>query len=336
MQIEKFVGVGVFLCLGIAVMFAVTAPPAVAVEMAVHVAKDPREVPPPVSRNKSQVVTVDLIAKEVIAEISPGKKFLFWTFAEKKDGRVGPGTVPGPMIRVMEGDTLVINLTNDMQNLAAHNLDFHAGFGAMMEDIEPGQTKSMTFKTKRQGAYIYHCGAEGRPWEHVACGMYGLIMVEPKGGLSEVDREFYIGQSEWYIKPGIEDLQEVDAYSLDTEKGLAERPDCFTFNGHTEALVAPSLYGSAFTVSKGNRVRVFFVTGGPNAGASFHIIGQLFDLVYPGHASDATRNEETVFVPPGSATVVEFRAMEAGDFPIVDHALFRVAKGAKGLLRIRM
>jgi nitrite reductase (NO-forming) len=304
------------------------------VEIVSHVAKNPAEVPPRITRSKPETVTIDLVAREVIAEISPGKKFVFWTFAEKKSGAVGPGTVPGPMIRVMEGDTVVINLTNDLHNEAAHNLDFHSGFGAMLEDLAPGETGTLTFKARREGAYIYHCGAEGKPWEHVAYGMYGLMMVEPAGGLSKVDREFYLGQSEWYMKPGIEDHPDIEGYSLDEEKAMAERPDCFTFNGHTSALASPSMYGNAVTASKGDKVRIFFVAGGPNLGSNFHIIGLIFDRVYPGHHDDYIRNEETVHVPPGSAVVIELKALEQGDFVIVDHALYRVARGAKGILRV--
>ena len=106
------------------------------------------------------------------------------------------------MIRVREGDTVVINLTNNMGNEEPHNIDLHAaqgpGGGAAVTEIGPGETATLRFKAKRQGAYIYHCAAEGMAWEHVAYGMYGLIMVEPKGGLEKVDREFYVGQGDWY------------------------------------------------------------------------------------------------------------------------------------------
>ncbi len=299
------------------------------------VAKDPTDIPSPISRSNPTTVTVDLVAKEVLAELAPGKKFWFWTFAGKKGDVTGPATVPGPMIRVMEGDTVVINLTNALGNKEPHNLDFHAGIGAMLMDIEPGKTKSLKFKAVREGAYIYHCGAEGMPWEHVSHGMYGLIMVEPRGGLPKVDKEFYIGQSDWYIKPGIENLADVkDGYDLDEDKALSEHPDYFTFNGHTQALSNASIYGDAVTVNKRDNVRIFFVTGGPNIGSNFHIIGQIFDKYYPSRYRDFIRNEETVYVPPGSAAVFEFKALATGNWPIVDHALWRVPKGAGGILHV--
>lgn len=306
-----------------------------AVEVVAHVAKNPTDVPSPISRHASKTIMVDLVAKEVVAELTPGKKFWFWTFAEKKGDVVGPATVPGPMIRVMEGDMVVINLTNELGNVEPHNLDFHAGIGAMLMDTEPGETKTLKFKATREGAYIYHCGAEGMPWEHVSHGMYGLILVEPRGGLQKVDKEFYIGQSDWYIKPGIEHFPEIkDGYDLDEDKALSEHPDYFTFNGHTQALSDPSIYGDAITVNQGDKVRLFFVTGGPNIGSNFHIIGQIFDKFIPGHFHTLTRNEETGYVPPGSAAVFEFKALATGKFPIVDHALWRAPKGALGLLHV--
>ncbi|UJS18407.1 MAG: multicopper oxidase domain-containing protein [Candidatus Jettenia sp.] len=306
-----------------------------AVDIISNVAKDPTDIPVRISRFCPKTVTVNLIAKEVVADLAPGKKFWFWTFAQKKGDTVGPATVPGPMIRVMEGDTVVINLTNDLHNEEPHNLDFHAGFGAMLMDIEPGETDTLTFKAMRKGAYIYHCGAEGMPWEHVAYGMYGLIVVEPRGGLPKVDKEFYIGQGEWYLKQGIEDHPNIPGYSLNEKKALAEHPDYFTFNGHTQALMDPSIYGNAITVNQGDKVRLFFVAGGPNIGSNFHIIGQIFDKFYSGHHLDFIRNEETAYVPPGSAAVFEFKALATGDFSIVDHALFRVPKGAGGLLHVK-
>jgi len=296
-----------------------------------YAAKDPTDLPPPIKRKKPKTVTVDLFAEEVITEIEPGKKAWVWTFN---------GTVPGPMIRVMEGDTVVINLTNDLGNEEPHNIDLHAamgpGGGAVVTNVEPGETRTFSFKAVRQGSYIYHCAAEGMPWEHVAYGMFGMIVVEPKGGLKKVDREFYIGQSDWYhdaLSDGAHGIP-TDVYVLDEEKAGEEHSSLFTFNGHKYALADPALYGETIRAEQHDKVRFFFVTGGPNIGSNWHIIGTIFDKVYTGHVKDATRNEETVYVPPGSATVFELSTPVPGEFLIVDHALFRVPKGAGGLMHV--
>jgi nitrite reductase (NO-forming) len=292
-----------------------------------YVIKDPTDVPPRLTRSDPTTVTVDLVAKELVAELAPGKDYRFWTFN---------GTVPGPMIRVMEDDTVVINLTNQLSNVEPHDIDLHAvmgpGGGAAVTEVEPGETKTLTFKALRAGAYIYHCAAEGKPWEHVANGMYGLIQVEPKGGLPRVDKEFYVGQGEWY--PTDDADPEIGASVLDEEKALAEHPDFFTFNGHTKALTDPALFGEKIRAKQNDRVRFFFVDGGPNVGSNWHIIGTIFDRVYTGSSRTAVENEETVYVPPGSAAVFELTMPVPGKYLLVDHALWRVPKGAGGFLHV--
>lgn len=308
---------------------------AAAVSVQDNVVKDPREVPIQLS-GPPQTVYVTLEAKEVIAELAPGKKFYFWTFAE-------PGkkaTVPGPMIRLREGDTLNLTLINNLTDTEPHNIDFHAamgpGGGAAVTNVKPGETVNLQFKAMRRGAYIYHCAGEGFPWEHVAHGMYGLIQVDPPAGLPPVDKEFYVGQSDWYLTasansdPKIADPG-VLFYDLDDAKASIEHPDYYTLNGHTNALTT---INSNMATNQNDTVRIFFVTGGPNIGANFHIIGQIFDKVYTGHPDDYVRNEETVYVAPGSAAVFELTTLVPGRYLLVDHALWRVPKGALGFLHV--
>lgn len=295
-----------------------------------NVVKDPNEVPPAINRDDTTTVNVNLVVREVIANLSSGKPFYFWTYN---------GTVPGPMVRVMEGDTVVINLTNDPSNNHSHNIDFHAvmgpGGGGSVTNVAPGETKRLIFKAKRAGAYVYHCAAEGAPWEHVSHGMYGLIMVEPKGGLGEVDRELYVAQGEWYLNatpksdPAIAG-PDVLFYDLDAEKARNEHPDLYTFNGHTNALkTMKTIYAN-----QNDKVRLFFATGGPDIGSNFHVIGQIFDKAYTGHPDSFTKNEETVYVAPGDAAVFEFKTLVPGKYLLVDHALWRASKGASGFLNV--
>lgn len=302
-----------------------------AVQISDNVIKDPDEVPPAVyPRNTTTIVSVDLVVKEVIAEIAPGKRFWFWTFN---------GTVPGPMIRVMEGDTVIINLTSEPSNMKTHNIDLHAamgpGGGSFVTNAGPGGSATLRFKAMRPGAYIYHCAGEGLPWEHVSHGLYGLIMVEPKGGLTPADKEFYIGQSDWYLKarPRLESKinPQVSFYDLDRMTALSEYPDFFTFNGHTKALIPVK---QNLVVDQNKTVRIFFVTGGPNIGSNFHIIGTIFDRVYTGHPDTLIKDEETVYVAPGSAAVFELTTPVPGEYILVDHALWRAANGAMGILRV--
>lgn len=285
-----------------------------------NVARDPSIVPSPISRTEPTTVKLNLTVKEVNAEIAPGAAYQFWTF---------DGTVPGPMLRVMEGDTVELTLTNPSTNSNAHNIDLHAvngpGGGAAVTNVSPGESKTFTFKALNPGAYVYHC-AYAPPYHHIAQGMYGGIVVEPKGGLPAVDREFYVMQGDWYTTGKFGDTGQQE---FSSDKALAEQPEYFTFNGSVEALT--KLFPLQAKV--GEVVRLFFGVGGPNIGSNFHIIGEIFDQVNTGYGTPID-NEETWYVPPGSVSMFQFKLNEPGSYTLVDHALYRVAKGAAGILKV--
>lgn len=286
-----------------------------------NVARDPAIVPPPITRTDPQTVEITLTIKELVSELAGGTSYAFWTFE---------GTVPGPMLRVMEGDTVKLTLVNPAESSTVHNIDLHAvngpGGGAAVTNVLPGESKTFSFKALRRGVYVYHCAAPP-PWHHIAQGMYGAILVEPPGGLPKVDREFYVMQGEWYTQGA---FGQQGHQQFDDQKALAERPEYFTFNGHFDALT--KLFPLKANV--GETVRLFFGVGGPNIGGHFHIIGEIFDKVYSGSPDTFTANEETWYVPPGSVSVFEFALETPGQFLLVDHALFRVSKGAGGLLMV--
>ncbi len=297
-----------------------TLQPAQATDVA-NVARDPANVPPPITRTAPTTVQVTLTAKEVVAELADGTTYAFWTF---------DGTVPGPMVRVMEGDTVEFTLINDLSSVNGHNIDFHAvngpGGGAEVTNVAPGETATFTWKALHAGAFVYHC-AFPPPMHHIAQGMYGAIVVEPVGGLPPVDREFYIMQGDWYTAGR---LGNQGHQTFSNEKALAELPEYYTFNGHVQALT--ELY--PLQAETGETVRIFFGVGGPNKGSNFHIIGEVFDRVYSGSDETFTANEEAWYVPPGSVSTFEMFLDVPGSYTIVDHALYRVQKGAVGVLEV--
>lgn len=286
-----------------------------------NVALDPTQLPPPINRTEPTTVKVNLTVQEVNAEMADGAAYGFWTF---------DGTVPGPMIRVMEGDTVELTLSNPDTNTVAHNIDLHAvngpGGGAAVTTVAPGETKTLTFQALNPGAYVYHCAFAPAP-QHIGQGMYGAVVVEPKGGLPPVDREFYVMQGEWYTTGKLGDKGQQE-FSLD--KAMAEQPEYYTMNGHVDALT--KLYPLHAQV--GETVRVFFGVGGPNIGSNFHIVGEIFDRVFSGSPKTAVENEETWYVPPGSVSAFEFKLDEPGSYSLVDHALWRMVKGAAGILKV--
>ncbi len=286
------------------------------------VARDPSILPPPITRTEPTTVSVTMTIEEKIAELADGTTYPFWTF---------DGTVPGQMLRVMEGDTVEFTLQNPITSTRTHNIDLHAvngpGGGAPDTIVAPGEEIMFTFEATHAGSFIYHCAFGPKPWEHIAQGMYGGIVVEPVGGLPPVDREFYVIQGEWYTTGafGEEGLQ-----AFDLSKAMSEDPEYFTLNGHKDALT--EIYPLEAQV--GETIRIFYGVGGPNVGASFHVIGEIFDKVYTGSPETYVANEETWYVPPGSMATFELTLDQPGDNLLVDHALFRVAKGAAGVLHV--
>lgn len=283
-------------------------------------------VPPPVTRKEPAVVRVHLEAGEqrgVLMEGDPKPvEYVFWNFN---------GRVPGPFLRLRVGDTLEMHLKNPSKSTMIHNIDLHAvsgpGGGAAITMTPPGGTTVTRFKMLNPGLFFYHCAAPP-VWMHIANGMYGLILVEPEEGLSPVDHEYYVLQSEFYTKGkfGKEGLQ-----SYDPDKALAEHPEYVVFNGKVGSLMDQG----ALQAKTGETIRIFFGNGGPNLVSSFHVIGVIFDKVFrEGSLLDPTRNIQTTLVPAGSASTVEFKVQVPGNYTLVDHSIFRLSRGAMGLLQV--
>lgn len=279
-------------------------------------------VPTPIKRTKPARVFVELEAKEYVGTLAQDVKYTFWSFN---------GTVPGPMIRVRVGDTIEFHLSNHKGNAFAHNIDLHAvngpGGGAAVSLVDPGEEAVFEFKVLNPGLYIYHCAASDPSIPaHISNGMYGMILVEPEKGMSKVDKEFYVMQSEFFTEPSDKE----GVLKLSRKKGLAEEPDYVVFNGSTNGLMGDK----ALKANVGDNIRIYFGNIGPNSASSFHIIGEIFDKVYVEGAIDGliNKNIQTTLVPSAGSTIVEFKADVPATYLLVDHSIFRVAKGAAGAL----
>ena len=282
----------------------------------------PPAVPPPVKRDPARIV-VRLETREGAGVLADGVQYQFWTFN---------GTVPGPMVRVRVGDEVELRLANSPQSTQIHSIDLHAvngpGGGAELTQAAPGKEKVFRWKALNPGVYVYHCASPHIP-THIANGMYGLILVEPEGGLPRVDREYYVMQSEFYTKGA---LGEKGLQAYDSGKGKVAQPEYVVFNGRVGALVD----GNALTAQVGEKVRIFAGNGGPNLIWSFHVIGEIFDRVYPEGAvgSGGNLNVQTTLVPAGGASIVEMSLQVPGTYLLVDHSIFRIDRGAVGMLRV--
>ena len=280
-------------------------------------------VPPPIDRDYATRVVVNMETVELTKELADGVEYTFWTFG---------GDVPGPFVRVREGDLVEFHLANAASSTVPHNIDLHAvtgtGGGAEISMVVPGHDTAFEFRAIKPGLYVYHC-ATAPVGLHVANGMYGLILVEPKEGLPAVDKEFYVMQSEFYTagkmgEPGVQ------PFSL--EKAVDEEPEYVVFNGRVGALTGEN----ALKASVGETVRLFVGNGGPNLTSSFHVIGEMFDRVYGEGGTTANQaNVQTTGIPAGGSTIAEFRVDAPGRYTLVDHALFRAFnKGAVGILEV--
>jgi nitrite reductase (NO-forming) len=285
------------------------------------IVRDPTDIPAPIGVREPQTVRVDLEAIEVEGQLADGTTYKYWTFN---------GQVPGPFIRVRVGDTIEVHMKNRTNSTMAHSVDFHAvtgpGGGAVMTQTAPGEETMFTAKVLNPGLYVYHC-ATPMVAQHIANGMYGMILVEPEEGMPAVDREFYVMQGEIYTN---EAFGSTGLLTENTQALLNENPEYLVFNGAVGGLTEQK----PLKAKVGETVRIFFGVGGPNFTSSFHVIGEIFDRVYDQASltSPALTNVQTTMVPPGGATMVEFGLQVPGRYILVDHALARLQRGLAGFL----
>ncbi|HSQ65869.1 MAG TPA: copper-containing nitrite reductase, partial [Polyangiaceae bacterium] len=275
-------------------------------------------VAPPTHRHAPAHVVVDIEVKEVVAPIAGEATYTFWTFG---------GHVPGPFVRVRQGDTVELHLKNAPENKMPHNIDLHAvtgpGGGAPRTFTAPGHQTELTFEALRPGLFVYHCAA-APVGMHIANGMYGLILVEPPEGLPPVDREYYVMQGDFYTVGG---YHEKGLQGFDMQKAIDEKPTYVLFNGAEGSLSGDK----ALHANVGEKVRIFVGNGGPNLVSSFHVIGAIFEKVYREGGSAIETDVATTLIPSGGASIVEFTPKVPGEYAMVDHSIFRAFnKGAVG------
>jgi copper-containing nitrite reductase len=301
-------------------------------ESAAHAAKaadivrDPADLPPPIGDRAPAVVKVTLTSKELVGALDPasGTTYRYWTFN---------GKVPGPFIRVRQGDTVEVTLQNSKDSQMVHSLDFHAaigpGGGADLTQVPPGQSKTLTFQVNTPGLFVYHCGSPMIA-QHIANGMYGLILVEPPGGLTHADREYYIMQGEIYTTAakGKAGLQEFSVENL-----MQEIAQYYIFNGAVDSVVREY----PLQANEGETIRIFFGNAGPNATSSLHMVGEIFTRYYAfgSLTSPPLTGIQTTSIPPGGAAIVELKASMPGKFTMMDHAISRMEKGNMAILQVK-
>ncbi len=282
----------------------------------------PPNVPPPIDRDHATKLIVNMEVTEEEMRLADGVTYTMWTFG---------GDVPGKFIRAREGDMIEFHLQNHPDNKLPHNIDLHSvngpGGGAESTFTAPGRETVFTFRALNPGLYVYHC-ATAPVGMHIANGMYGLILIEPTEGLSEVDEEYYVMQSEFYTEG---DYGERGLQPFDMDRAIEEDPEYVVFNGS----VGSMMHENAITSERGDNVRLFVGNGGPNLTSSFHVIGEIFDKVHYEGGDRVQTNVQTTSIPAGGSAMVEFETEVPGEYILVDHAIFRAFnKGALATLAV--
>jgi nitrite reductase (NO-forming) len=265
------------------------------------------------------LVEVHMTLKDMVVEIAPGVKYNTWAF----DGH----GAPGPVVHVREGQTVEMTLTNG--GSIPHSIDFHAARIApniAFRDAAPGESFTFRFKAGDPGVFMYHCGTKP-VLAHIANGMYGAIIVEPKEGLPQVDNEYVLVGSEWYMNgPGID-----EPASLDMAKARSRMADWVTFNGYANQYVTHPL-----TADPGDTTRFWVVAAGPTNNVNFHVVGTIFDRAWVNSdlKSPPQKGVQTVVVPAGGGAVFDVKIPGVGLYPFVSHAFADVDLGQVGLLKV--
>ena len=279
-------------------------------------------VPPPITRTHATRVILDVEVREHTKTLADGVSYTYWSFGDES---------PGQFIRVREGDLVETRLNNHPDNTLAHNIDFHGatgpGGGGEASFVAPGHSATFTWRAIRPGLYLYHCVAAPAGL-HIANGMYGLILVEPKEGLPKVDKEFFIVQGEFYTEGK---FGERGPQQFSMAKALMEEPEYVVFNGRVGALMG----ANALKVNVGESARIYLGNAGPSLISSFHVVGEIFDSVYAeGGILANQHNVQTTVIPVGGSAMVEFTVEVPGEYQLVDHSMFRAFnKGAMGALK---
>lgn len=264
---------------------------------------------------QGSTVNLTLTVKELLVSIAPRVAYHAWTFN---------GTVPGPVLRVRQGQLVHFTLVND--GSMPHSIDFHAAqtpWSVNYQPVDPGKSFSFMWRANYPGVFMYHCGAPVTIY-HMVNGMYGAIIVDPASGWTPA-QEFVLVQSEFYT------TQLPDGtYSVDPNKLNAGIPDYVVFNGYANQYKESPLVAKA-----GQRIRLFIVNAGPILFSAFHVIGAIFSDTYvDGNPANHMVGNQTVMVPPGGGVVVELTIPEAGLYPFVTHSFVDVGKGAIGMIKV--
>ncbi len=267
----------------------------------------------PVDPNPNK--TLVIAASEAELEVAAGIKFTAWTF---------DGVVPGKVVHVRQGDTIDCTLQN--KSSMGHSIDFHAAqtpWNVSYKTIVPNDEIKFTWKANYPGVFMYHCGT-GPVLEHLGNGMYGAVVVDPTQRFDPAT-EYVLVQSEFYMKQGANGV-----WAGDLTRMQSVLPDFVVFNGAVNQYQARPL-----PATKGELIRLHVMNAGPTLFSAFHVIGAIFDKVYPdGNPQNVMHGVQRWTIPPGGGATFELTIPDAGQYPFVTHSFAYTGLGAVGLIDV--
>jgi nitrite reductase (NO-forming) len=268
----------------------------------------------PADPNPSKTLLIQ--TKELTHEVAAGVTMDAWTF---------DGVLPGNVVHVREGDAIAFTLRNG--GTMGHSIDFHAAqtpWNVSYKTIVPGQEISFNWKANYPGVFMYHCGT-GPVLQHLINGMYGAVVVDPVQPFAPA-REYVLVQSEFYLSKGAS-----GNWDGDLVRAQAVLPDFVVFNG-----AANQFQQQPLQAAPGELIRLHVVNAGPTLFSAFHVIGAIFDKVYPdGNPANLLRGVQTWTIPPGGGATFELTIPEAGQYPFVTHSFAYTGLGAVGLIEVK-
>src|SRR6476659_10207277 len=293
--------------------FAGEAPINAAVLAKKHVAMDATLPPAP----SGPVARVELVLVDKTIEIAPGVKYSAWAFS---------GGAPAPFIHVRQGQKVELTLTN--KGVIPHSVDFHAARIApnvAFKDVQPGGSIHYSFVANDAGVFMFHCGTKP-VLAHIANGMYGAIIVEPRKPIPPADKNYVLVASEWYLNsPGFP-----KPASLNMATAQRQQPDWVSWNGYAGQYVTHPL-----TADPGDTVRFWVVDAGPSFDTAFHVVGTILNRAWVNaDMTQCQRNVQTAVVPAGGGGVFDVKIDQPGLYPFVNHSFASVDLGQVGLLNV--
>ena len=234
----------------------------------------------------------EVVAADKEIEVAPGIRYPAWTFN---------GRVPGPSLRAREGERLRIRFINGSEH--PHTMHFHGIHSGEMDGvpevgagiIQSGKSTVYEFDAEPFGMHLYHCHV-GPLAEHIARGMYGSFIVDPKQGREDAD----------------ELMMMMNGFNTNFD---AEGNQVYAVNS-----IAFHHVNEPIRVKQGELVRIYLANILEyDPINSFHLHANFFDFFPTGTRLEPTDFTDTISMVQGQRGILEMRFKHKGMFMFHAH-----------------